>query len=62
MKQADLRDIFNMVTKGVCTSTAVVSPDRSSPAPSTSLTITIPENTENDCNDPEPAHEGDIQM
>jgi hypothetical protein len=37
----------------------VVSPDPLSPAPSTSSAMKTPENTKED---PEPGHEGDIQM
>jgi hypothetical protein len=58
MKQADLRDMFNKVTKNVCASTTVVSPDVLFPAPSTSLIVMTPE----DPNNPEPVGEGDIQV
>ena len=60
MKHADLRDLFNRVFRGVCTST-IVSPDPFSP-PSTSPALEIPENAEEDTYDPEPADEGNIQM
>jgi hypothetical protein len=39
----------------------VVPPDPLSPIPSTSPATTIPENTEEDADDPEPVDEGDIQ-
>jgi hypothetical protein len=55
MKQADLRDTFQKVSKGVCTATIVVSPDILSPTPSTFSVIKTPENTEEDPYDPEPA-------
>lgn len=51
MKHADLRDTFNKTFKGVCTST-IVSPDPFS-SPSTSPASKIPENTEEDTDDPE---------
>jgi hypothetical protein len=49
-------------TKSVCTSTIVVPPGPLPPTPSTSSVVKTPDNTEKDCDDPEPADEGDIQM
>jgi len=43
-------------------STILVFRDPLSPTPSTSSAIKTLENTEEDCDDPEPADEGDIQM
>jgi hypothetical protein len=62
VKQADLRDMFKKASKNVCTSTDVVSPDHMSPTPSTSSVMKTPENTEEDPDDPQTTHEGDIQM
>jgi len=45
-----------------CMSTILVFRDPLSPTPSTSSAIKTLENTEEDCDDPEPADEGDIQM
>jgi hypothetical protein len=45
-------------SKNVCTIPLVVTPDPSSPVPSTSLAVETPEDKEED---PEPA-DGDIQM
>jgi len=53
-------DMFNMAFKGGCTST-IISPDPFSP-PSTSPTLNILENAEEDTDDPEPADEGYFQM
>jgi hypothetical protein len=61
MKHADLRDMFKKATQSVCTSTAVVAHDPTSPTPSTSSPMKTPENTEEDPDDPELADEGDIQ-
>jgi hypothetical protein len=61
MRQEDLRDMFIKASNSVCTSTIVVAPDSLSPTPSTSSTLKIPENTEEDSVDCEPA-DGDIQM
>jgi hypothetical protein len=41
---------------------SVVSSDHLSPTPSASLHVETPEDTEEDPDDPETAHEGDIQM
>jgi hypothetical protein len=62
MKQADLREMFKKASKSICTSTIVVPPDPSSPTPSTSSATKIPENTEEEPDDPQPADEEDIQM
>jgi hypothetical protein len=59
VKQADVWDTFTKVSYGVCKSTVVVSPDPLSSSPSTS---SAPENTKEDCDDPEAADEGYIQM
>jgi hypothetical protein len=48
MKQAYLRDMFKKVSKSVCISTVVVSPDPLSPTPSTSSAMKTPENREED--------------
>jgi hypothetical protein len=50
VKQADLRDIFNMISESVCISTTVASP-----APSTSSATKNPGKTEEERNNPEPA-------
>jgi hypothetical protein len=62
VKQADFRDMFKKASKSVCTSTAVVSPDPLSPAPSATSPMRTSGNTEKDPIDPKPADEGDIQM
>jgi hypothetical protein len=54
--------MFKKASKSVCTSTLVVSPDPSSPTPWISSTMKMPENEEQDPEDPESAEEGDIQM
>jgi len=57
--------MFKKASKSVCTSTTVVSPDLLSPTTSTSstsLAVNTPENTEEDCDSPKPANEGDTQM
>ena len=46
----------------VCTSTDVASPDPLPPTPSDSSATNTSENTEEDADDPELSHEGDIQM
>jgi hypothetical protein len=56
--QTDLRGMFKKASKNFCTIPLVVTPDPSSPIPSSSLTVETPENKEED---PEPA-DGDIQM
>jgi hypothetical protein len=58
MKQADLMNLFKKVSKTVCTSAIVVSPDPLSAAPPTASTVKTPE----DPDDPEPAEEGDSQV
>jgi hypothetical protein len=64
MKQAALRDMFQKVSKTVCTSAVVVSPDPIFffPAPSNTSAMKIAENTEENPVYPEPKDEGDIQM
>jgi len=49
-------------SKSVCTSNVVVSPDTSSPTPSTPSAVMTPKITEQDPHDPKPANEGDIHM
>jgi hypothetical protein len=49
--------MFKKAFKSVCTSAAVVSPYPLYPTPSASSYMKTPENTEEDPNDPEPAHE-----
>jgi hypothetical protein len=48
--------MFQKASKSVCTSTVVVPPDPSSPDPSTSLAMKTRENTDDDPENPEPAH------
>ena len=60
MKHEDLGDIIKKTFKGVYTAT-IVPPDPFS-SPSTSRAVKIPENAEDDTDDPEPADEGDIRM
>jgi hypothetical protein len=62
LRQADLRDMFKTASKGVCTSTVVVSPDPLSSTLSTFSAVKTPKDTEEDSDGPEPAHEGDIRM
>ena len=54
--------MLEKVSKSVCTSTIVVSPDHLSLALSTSTAVRIPENSDKDPDNLEPADEGDIQM
>jgi hypothetical protein len=54
--------MFKKASKGVYTSTNVVSPAPSSPTPSTSSVTKTPENTDEDPNEPKPVAEGDIQI
>jgi hypothetical protein len=61
MKQPDLRNMFKMASNSISTSTAVASPETSSPTP-ISIAMKIQENIEEDPEDNEPADEGDIQM
>ena len=49
-------------SKSVYTSNVVVSPEPSSPTPSTSSAMQIQDKTEQDPDDPTPADEGDIHM
>jgi hypothetical protein len=62
MKESNLRDMLKMTSKSVSTSVTVVSPDTFSLSPSTSSAMEIPENTEEDPDDPELADAGDIHM
>lgn len=62
MEQKDLSGMLKNLSRSVCTSNIVVSPDPLSPTPSTSSTLKTPKNTEEDPNDPEQADERDIQM
>jgi hypothetical protein len=57
VKKADVRDMFKKISKGVCTSTVVVSLDPLSPIPPTSSTMKTPKKPE----DPASAA-GDTQM
>jgi hypothetical protein len=61
MKEAALRDIFKKASKGVCTSTVVVSPEPLSSTPSTSSAIKMTENMKAESDHPEPAEQY-IQM
>jgi hypothetical protein len=54
--------MFQKLSNGIWTQTAMVSPDLLSPAPCTLSTMKTPENTEEDPNDPEPTDVGNIQM
>jgi len=60
MKEANLRDMFKMVSKSVSTSIIVLSPATFSLTPSTSSAMGTPENTEEDPDDPELADVGGI--
>jgi len=62
MKQADLRDIFKKVSKGISTSIIMVSSDLMSPTHSVSSVMKTPDNTEETPDDPESADETDTQM
>jgi len=62
MKEANLRDMLKTASKSVSTSTTVVSPDTFSLSPSASSAMEIPENTEEDPDDPELADAEDIHM
>jgi hypothetical protein len=62
VKQADPRDIFVKISKSVCTSIVVVSPDPLSLTPSSSSAMKTPENTEEDPHNPLLTDEGDTQM
>ena len=53
--------MFQKASKSVCISTVVVSPDPSSPDPSTFLAMKTQESTDDDPDDPEPADGGDTQ-
>ena len=57
MEQADLRDMFKNVSKSICTLT-----DSLSAILSPSLAVMMPENTQDDPDDHEPADGGGIQM
>lgn len=48
MKEADLRDMMNKATKGVCALTIILFSDPLPLTPSTSSAVKIPENTEED--------------
>jgi len=52
--------MFKNASKSVYTSTVAVFPDTLSLTPSTSSAMMPPEDTEQDPDDPTPAHEGDI--
>jgi hypothetical protein len=62
MKHVNLRDMFKKTSKCACTSTIVISPNPSSPTPSTSSAMKTSENTEEDPDDLASVYEGDIQM
>jgi hypothetical protein len=53
--------MFKKASKKFCTSPLVLTPDPSSPNPSTYSAVETPDNKEEDSNDLEPA-DGDIQM
>jgi hypothetical protein len=59
LKWADLRDVFKMASKSVCTPADVIPPDPLSPTPSTSSPLKTPKITEETLMTPEPA-DGDI--
>ena len=58
MKEADVRGTLKNASKGVCTSTFVISPDPLSSIPPTSSAIKTAEDVEEDPNNPE----GDSDM
>ena len=62
MKQADLRDIFKKVSKGVSTSNIMVSSDLMSPIQSVSSVMKTPDNTEENPDDLESADKRDTEM
>jgi len=62
MKQADFRDMFQRVSKSVCTSAVVVSPDPFFSVPANTSAMKVAEHTEEDPVYPEPKDEGDIQI
>jgi len=62
MKQTHLRDMFKKVSKGVITSTIMVSSDLMSLIQSVSSVMKTPDNTEENPDDPESADERDTQM
>jgi len=62
MKQIYHRDMFQKAAKSIRTSTLVALPDCLSPAPPMFLDMKTPENTEEESDNPQPAHERDIQM
>jgi len=62
MKQADLRDMFKKVSKGVSTSTIMVSSDLMSPIESVSSVMKTPDNKEENPDKPESSDERDTQM
>jgi hypothetical protein len=53
---------FKNASKRVYTSTFAVFPDTMFLTPSTSSAMMTPKNTDEDCDDPKPTDEGDIQM
>jgi hypothetical protein len=61
VKQAGFRDVVRNAFKSVFISTVVVHPDHLSLTRSAFPVVKMPENTEEDFDDPEPADEGDIQ-
>lgn len=62
MEHTDLRDMFKNASQECLCIVTVVSPDITTPNPSTSSAINISKNTEEDPDDPTPADAVDIQM
>jgi len=54
--------MFNKASKSVCTATIPAMPDALFPTTSNLSAMKIPENVEEDHDDPQPSDEGDIQM
>jgi hypothetical protein len=62
MEQADLRDMFKNASQECLCTVTVISPDITTPNPSTSSAIKTSKNTEEGPDDPTPADAVDIQM
>jgi hypothetical protein len=62
MKWANLTEMFNKVSKNVCTPATVFSPDPLCPTLSSCSAMKTPYSTEQGPDDPEPIDEEDIQV
>ena len=62
LKQTGLRDMFRKASKSVCTWTGLVPPDAFSPTSSASSAVNIPEDNEQDFDDPESTNKCNIWM